>query len=219
MDGLEVRVTVRTTHGDGTVHVHPGILEGVRQAPGPCSLRFGTRQARVRLVPDPGLDAGRVDVSATLAASLCLPGSLRMGLRRQGDGELFLGPLIGLLISPQVLERMRRYGLEPPYTGFARHAAEVGAILCLFAAGDVDPAQETVAGLRPEGGAGERWRLVATRFPFPGSSSAESPATRGRAAALSSPALPPGAVPCSVSAPSATWRDSASSPPTGTWRP
>lgn len=166
MEGLEVRVTAQGAHRDGTARVHPRVLAGLWQAPGPCTLRFGTRRVRVRVAADPSLGTGQVDIPLPLAESLCLPGSLRAGLRRQG-GELVLGPLIGLLVSPQALARLRRDGLEPPYSGYARWAAELGAILCLFSAGDVDLARQTIAGLRPEGGAGRTWRLTPARFPLP----------------------------------------------------
>ena len=164
---LAVRVEVESAGRAATVRVARGLLPALQLAPGRHVLSFGTRRVRARVEEDAGLAPGRVVVPAPVAQRLVLPGALRTSIQRHEEGEIAFGPLIGLMVAPRVLDRLRGDGLRPPFTAYARYARELGAVLCVFTAGDVDPRESAIAGYRPETGPGGSWSLLPGRFPVP----------------------------------------------------
>ncbi|HEY8552098.1 MAG TPA: YheC/YheD family protein [Thermaerobacter sp.] len=163
---LLVRVEIEAAGRAAPVRVAKGLLRALRCPPGRHIVRFGTRHVRIRLDEDDGLPPGRVLVPAPVAERLALPGGGRMAIQ-PGAAGLELGPLIGLMVAPSVLARLRAEGIGRPFAAYARHSRELGAVLCLFSPGDVEGDANAIKGYRPEERRGGRWHLTETRFPVP----------------------------------------------------
>ncbi|ADU50540.1 hypothetical protein Tmar_0419 [Thermaerobacter marianensis DSM 12885] len=162
---LLVRVEIEAGRA-APVRVARGLLSALQRPPGRHVLRFGTRHVRVRLDEDAGLPPGRVAVPAAVAERLALPGGGRMAMQPV-DAGLELGPLVGLMVARGVLARLRAEGVGRPFTAYARHARELGAVLCLFSPADGQVDAKAITGYRPEERRGGRWHLTEARFPVP----------------------------------------------------
>lgn len=125
-------------------------------------LIFGGLRHPVRVRPDSGLPPGQAQLSRRLMEQLHMPDYLEYELTFR-DGELRVGPVIGLLLSrtaaaltPRRLNRILRY--LPDYGRL--HGAVV-----LFALDRVDPAARLVEGYCYHPGTG---RFEPGVFPYPG---------------------------------------------------
>lgn len=162
-----VRVEIDSNIPAPAMRVGRQLMAKLRLTPGLYPVRFGTRRVRAHVDAGARLAAERVVVSSAVAKDLCLPGALRTSIQRHGEGGIAFGPLIGILVAPRVLERLRRQGLQPPHVDYARRARELGAVLCWFTPRDVNPSLSVIAGHTAEAGSGGRWRLIPSRFPVP----------------------------------------------------
>lgn len=167
MDRFRVLVTVRAAPSCAPVLVTPGLLARLSLDEDQAYvLRFGSRRAEARFRAARDLEAGEVSLPHRLAESLCVEGPIRTTIFRTAGGGVALGPLVGVLVSRARLTRMLEGELKRVIPRYARHAAEVGAILVFFAVGDLDPAGRTIQGyqlVRNPGG----FEWLVHRLPVP----------------------------------------------------
>ncbi len=167
MDRFLASVTIRPGKTSAPVLLSPGLLSGLDLAPGrSCVLRFGLRRVETCFRPGSGLGPAEVSLPRPLALRLDLTLPLEAAVFRYDRGEVGLGPLIGLLISRACLRHVLACRETSAAHHYACHAREMGAVLCLFCVGDVDPAQASVKGyVNVPGPLGSEW--IARRLPLP----------------------------------------------------
>lgn len=130
----------------------------------PVWIRFGIQSAPalIRVVPE--LPPGSLILSASLAKVLTLGHPLQMTAGMNDQGELALGPLVGLLISQRKLGLVLAGLSDSIYGRYARHAREVGTVLCFFTLAGLNPLTGTVRGYLLGNGE-DSWE--ARDFPIP----------------------------------------------------
>lgn len=135
------------------------------------TLRFGQRRVAVRLLSGQRGTPAVALLSRPVMAALALPPGHRLWLRREADGGLHLGPLLGFLSLKSIYANQRAC----PYAGdqnFFRDAcllaARAGGLAYVFGPHDVNWASLSTRGYTyrpsPSGGVG-RW--VPGVFPLP----------------------------------------------------
>lgn len=131
------------------------------------ALRCGMQRIRTRLRVDRRLPPDKVRIPASLAGRLGLRGGVRMGIWSEGGATLAFGPLIGCMVSRQMLRDMEAGDAVTDFLHMASAAREIGGLLIFFHSGDIHWEQAEVRGRWINPRRGRFSRLEAGRFPLP----------------------------------------------------
>lgn len=160
-----VEISSQEGLADSVVLVSPTLIAGLGLSEDrPVRIRFGTRSTLAEFLAVHDQPPEHMILSPQLARALALEQPLRTTVGMDEQGEVALGPLVGLLISKRKLESLLAGAVDTVYCRYTRYALEVNAVLCFFTSAGLDLIQGTVQGYMLRDGRSD-WEF--RRFPIP----------------------------------------------------
>ena len=164
------RFLIKAAAGSGNACglVSPALALRLRHCEGARTrFRFGTKEAEVTLAADPSVATCELHLSPDVLDQLCLPAPLTLTTAVTDDGQVILGPLVGLLISASKLQSVKDGRRDAIYCRYSRYAREGGITLFFFTAPETESEKGIVTGYLHQCSAGDTCSWRALRFPFP----------------------------------------------------
>lgn len=129
-------------------------------------IAYSTRKIKARVKHSTEkIPADQILVNQVLSEQLMLRQGQKSILRNTSTGQIVLGPLIGIYISPAYQAALLKNDLEGDYRGFIKAARALGGEAFLCASGDVEEHGEFINGMTLTNSGTSKWKRH--KYPLP----------------------------------------------------